>query len=398
MLTVEEAQAALTVFHAFFLAERPDIRIIPSAKLRSLADDDPLGWERHLREKVVSRFGATLLPLPDSWQQSRFVQALKLSPRYMGAGVREAASELFGSPAFVASVGLSVAVYFAAWLAPEPLFSKAFVVTLTAALALTVGMFELANVALACLRLYQAAEAARTQKELEAAAERFGKRMGGTGLRVLVMVASAGVAKGMPTAPAGGLGALLGAPRYAVAGGLAVGEAATAHVVAGSNLILSGVATGELAAQLCRGLAVCATMDDSVRTSASGTALSARYGPAHTRKNPAHNEAIERELAARERAGHVDLRKNKAQVDSKGDPVFDGEAAGGPHFRRPDAASLRPDGVRQNTNYVSNARDLKRELEAFEAMRRADLQAIHELYLLDGTLVRRYVPPGASYP
>jgi hypothetical protein len=66
-LTVEEAQAALTVFHASFLAERPDIRIIPSAKLRSLADDDPFGWERHLREKVVSRFGATLLPLPDSW-------------------------------------------------------------------------------------------------------------------------------------------------------------------------------------------------------------------------------------------------------------------------------------------------------------------------------------------
>jgi hypothetical protein len=272
------------------------------------------------------------------------------------------------------------------------------VVTLTAALALTVGMFELANVALACLRLYQAAEAARTEKELEAAAERFGKRMGGTGLRVLVMVASAGVAKGMPTIPPGGLGALLGAPRYAVEGGLAVGEVATAHVVAGGGLILSGVATGEIAAQLCRGLAVCATMDDSVRTSASGTTLSARYGPAHTQKNPAHNEAIERELAARERAGHVDLRKNKAQVDSKGDPVFDGESVAGPRFRRPDAASLRPDGVRHNTNYVSNARDLKRELEAFEAMRRADLQAIHELYLLDGTLVRRYVPPGVSYP
>jgi hypothetical protein len=31
-------------------------------------------------------------------------------------------------------------------------------------------------------------------------------------------------------------------------------------------------------------------------------------------------------------------------------------------------------------------------------MKFADDKAIHELYLLDGTLVRRYVPPGISYP
>jgi hypothetical protein len=28
----------------------------------------------------------------------------------------------------------------------------------------------------------------------------------------------------------------------------------------------------------------------------------------------------------------------------------------------------------------------------------ADKAAIHELFLLDGTLVRRYVPPGFSFP
>ncbi len=59
---------------------------------------------------------------------------------------------------------------------------------------------------------------------------------------------------------------------------------------------------------------------------------------------------------------------------------------------------MRPDGVRHNTNYVSNPRDLKRELEAFESMKRADPDAILELYLLDGTLVRRYVPPGVGFP
>lgn len=71
---------------------------------------------------------------------------------------------------------------------------------------------------------------------------------------------------------------------------------------------------------------------------------------------------------------------------------------GGVRFRRPDASSLRPDGIRHNTNYVSNPRDLQRELDAFEAMVRADQKAIHELYQLDGTLVRRYVPSGVSFP
>ena len=63
-------------------------------------------------------------------------------------------------------------------------------------------------------------------------------------------------------------------------------------------------------------------------------------------------------------------------------------------------ASALPVGidVRHNTNYVSNAKDLQRELNAFEAMRRADPDAIHELYMLNGTLVRRYVPPGVQYP
>jgi hypothetical protein len=59
---------------------------------------------------------------------------------------------------------------------------------------------------------------------------------------------------------------------------------------------------------------------------------------------------------------------------------------------------VRPDGIRHNTNYVSNPREMKRELEAFDSLVRSDLKAIHELYLLDGTLVRRYVPPGVSFP
>lgn len=398
VLSVEEAQAALTVFHAAVLAGRPEIRVVPPTRLSLLGDVEPGGGERRLREVFLTRFGSTLVPLPDSLEQSRLFHALKLSPRYMGSGVREAARELFNSPVFVASVCLSVGVYFAAWLVPEPLFSKAFAVTLTAALAITVGMMEVVNLALACLRLYRESEAARTPQELEVASEHFGKAMGGTLLRVLVMVASMGVAKTAPTLPPGGLGALLGEPLYAVEGGLAVEAVATAQVVADGSLILSGVATGEAASRLCGGLALCSTMDDGAGGSGSGAKLSTRYGPPHTRQNPRHNEAIEKELAAREKAGHSELRKNKSQVDAEGDPITDETPGKRPRFRRPDASSLRPDGVRHNTNYVSNIRDLKRELQAFEDMVQTDPRAVHELYLLDGTLLRRHVPPGVNFP
>jgi hypothetical protein len=383
---VEEAQAVLTIFHAAVPAGRPTIRILSSPGLRLLNEVEGQGWEQHLRERFLCRFGNALLPLPETWANSRLAEALKRSPRYMGPGVSEAARELFSSPVFLTSACLSVAVYFGAWLNPEPLFSKAFAVTLTAALALTVGMMEVANLAWACLRLYRESEAARSEKELEAASEHFGAAVGGTMLRVLVMVASMGVAKTAPTVPAGGLGALLGTPTYAVEGALAVEAAATATVVADGSLILSGVATGAMATSLCGGLALCATE------------LSTRYGPPHTRQNPPHNEAIEKDLAAREDTGHTELLKNKAQVNAENERALDPRPANGPRFRRPDASSLRPDGVRHNINYVSNVRDMKRELEAFESLQRADPKAIHELYLLDGTLVRRYVPAGVKFP
>ncbi|HEX5753811.1 MAG TPA: hypothetical protein VFZ09_46935, partial [Archangium sp.] len=88
------------------------------------------------------------------------------------------------------------------------------------------------------------------------------------------------------------------------------------------------------------------------------------------------------------------MRKNKPQQSAGKVEVYDRRPTKGVNFRKPDASSIRPDGVRHNTNHVSNSRDLQRELDAFDSMVRADNKAIHELYRLDGTLVRRYVPPG----
>ncbi|HYO55458.1 hypothetical protein, partial [Archangium sp.] len=152
------------------------------------------------------------------------------------------------------------------------------------------------------------------------------------------------------------------------------------------------------AASLCGELATCAMMSGAGGASGGGPKLSTRYGKPHTRQNPPHNEAIEEELARREATGHTDLRKNKPQQNATRQPAHDDNPLKGVRFRKPDVSSVRPDGVRHNTNYVSNPRDLKRELEAFDALVRADRYAIHELFLLDGTLVRRFVPRGVSFP
>ena len=394
-LQPEEVASLLAAFESFRPPARPRLRLMvegPAATGSGYGLVAP--WELRLREDFFSQFGPALLPLPESLETSRLAAALRLSTRSMGDGFREAALELFSAPAFLASVCLSIVVYFAAWLAPEPFFSKAFAAALTVRLSLLVGLVELGRLALACLRLYQEAEAATSPRELEGAAERFGKAVGGTGLRVLVVVATLGMPQVLPKVPEGSLLTLLSPLRHAPAGGAALESITTAQVVADGTLLVTGVATGTAAAALCGELALCAVRNNG----GNGPKLSTRYGPPHTRNNPPHNEAIEEELARREAAGHTRLRKNKAQETSKRQPAKDPAPVKGVRSRRPDASSLRPSGIKHNTNYVSNPRDMTREIEAFDAMVRADPRAIHELYLLDGTLLRRHVPVGVSFP
>ncbi len=397
-LRVEEIRPLLAAFDSIQPRAHPQLRLLETPGGIRSNRGSLSSWERGLREDFLSRYGSALLPVPDSLETSRLLLALKLSTRYMDDGIREAAQELFSSPAFIVSVSLSITVYFAAWLAPEPLFSKAFAAALTVRLSLLVGLVELGHLARECIRLYQEAEAATTPQELEAAAERFGKAVGGTALRTLVVVASLGVPQVLPKVPQGGIWTLLSPLRHAPAGGPALESIASVQVVADGTLIVTGVASGTSATSLCGELATCAMVNGAGGSSGGGPRLSTRYGKPHTRKNPAHNEAIERELARREAAGHTSLRKNEAQVTAQNVRVNEPNPGAATRFRRPDVSSRRPDGVRHNTNYVSNPKDLRRELDAFESLVRIDQNAIHELYLLDGTLVRRFVPPGVSFP
>ena len=259
--TVGEAREVVEALEGEFQEARPrrGLRLLPEAHTRTMAglvppaDTRPSALERRVREEYEALLGPALVGLPGSLESARWFQALRLSPSYMGEGVREAALELFSAPAVLLAVGTSLVLYMVAWAAPEPFFSKAFAAAVTMGLLLTYSAAELYNVGQACLRLYWEAEAARTREELEAAAERFGKTLGGVGLRVLVTVAGAKLARGLPEVPKGGLWASLSPPRFAMAGGgvkggfrVAAGTRAQVSVADGT-VVLMGV-TGSTAA------------------------------------------------------------------------------------------------------------------------------------------------------
>ncbi len=95
----------------------------------------PSDLERRVHAGYVEVYGPSSIPLPSSLENSRWFLALKLSPRYMDEGVREAALELLGSPTVAYSIALSMMLYMAAWAMPEPLFSKAFAAAVTLGLS-----------------------------------------------------------------------------------------------------------------------------------------------------------------------------------------------------------------------------------------------------------------------
>ncbi|QRK09904.1 AHH domain-containing protein [Archangium violaceum] len=262
LLTREDARAVVDALGLRFTA-KSSTRIVVAGILTGSPSFSSM--ERTVRESYEELYGPAQIALSASLERERWFQALALSPRYMGEGVREAAVEMFSSRAVLLSVGMSMLLYMMAWAAPEPVISKAFATAVTIGLLLTYTATELYNVGLACLNLYREAEAARTQVQLEAAAERFGKALGGVGLRVLVTVAGARLARGLPEVPGGGLWARLSPPRFGFAGGggrgrLMVGVRARAQVnVADGTVVLMGVTANTVAATVSSAVAATRT-------------------------------------------------------------------------------------------------------------------------------------------
>lgn len=262
-LSVDEARALVTALEREFGAPKPRRKpatLAIGALSTGLTLMPPPGaeltdLERRVRAEYLKFYGSPVqgFPLPDSLESARWFQALMLSPQYMGEGVRDAAVELFSSPTFSLSVGLSLMLYGLLWAAPEPLFSKAFAAAVTVTLLMTYTIAEVVNVGRACLQLYREAEAARDTWELEEAARNFARAMSGVGLRVLVTMAGVKLAKALPEVPRGGLGGLLSAPRYSLGGSargrLSFSSGSSAQVsVANGTVVLMGVTANTAAA------------------------------------------------------------------------------------------------------------------------------------------------------
>ncbi len=319
---MEEVRPFLTAFTSLSQPSRVRLRLleVPGAEGSGKSSAEP--WESRLREEFISRFGPPLLPLPASLATSRLFMALQLVPLYMHEGIRQAAIELFTSPAFILGVCLSIVVYFTAWLAPEPIFSKAFAAALTFRLALVAGLSEIEQLAQACLRLYRESEASTTRQELEAAARRFAYSMSGNYLRVLVTVATLGVARFIPQVPEGGIWRLL--PSVTPEGLVVARSVTHLKVMADGSLIASGVAANST---ICSALAWC-TSNASASDFGGASTPSTRYGPplypAEPRAQRGHREGtglpgsrrthrLAKEQGSNERGGHPALRPESAQ-------------------------------------------------------------------------------------
>ncbi|WP_375765821.1 AHH domain-containing protein [Archangium gephyra] len=274
--SVEEARVFMEALETEFQAPKPRAGRLSLTGLHPLAvtagllsgpppDAHSSDLERRVRVAYAQIYGAASMPLLSSLESSRWFLALKLSPRYMDDGVRAAAVELLSSPAVAYSMALSMMLYMAAWAAPEPVFSKALAGAVTLGLLMTYSAAELYTVGVACLNLYQEAEAARTQEQLDAAAERFGKAIGGVGFRVLVTVAGAKLAKGLPEVPKGGIWARLSPPRFAftgggIRGGFSVAAGSRAQVnVANGTVVLMGVSANTASAAVASAAATART-------------------------------------------------------------------------------------------------------------------------------------------
>jgi hypothetical protein len=249
--SVEEARSALFEFRDALSRHPPTI--LKTASFSGCSGPrESAPWAQSLREQFIARYGTPLVPLPDCLEESALLMALRLSPRYMSAGMREAAEELFKDPVFLAGVATAIVVYLVAWIAPEPIFTKSFAMAATVLLASVFTIAELAHVGAVAWNLYQDTQGRRTLEEIERAAERFGKAMGAVGFRILVTVASWGVAKGLPRVPPGGVRAWLNQRRLSLVGGMELTEAVfvqatSVQAVADGTLVIAGVSAGNTA-------------------------------------------------------------------------------------------------------------------------------------------------------
>lgn len=217
--------------------------------------------ERQLWRDYISRHGSGWMSgeggsvelTPDQL----FRMAVAISWQYVPGGAGAALHELLEDPLFWIGIFAGIALYLVMWIVPEPIISKATAITITLALLAVFSASEIYNLAVAWRNLSAASERITNIEQLEAAAEGFGAAMGGTGARVLVMLALilAGgrlptprpMVGGPPSGPSGMAPALAGTGTQAMPAATAIQVLADGTVVvvaAPAGVGVTAMATG----------------------------------------------------------------------------------------------------------------------------------------------------------
>jgi len=155
--------------------------------------------------------------------------ALKLSWHSWPGEVADAAKNAFSDPGFLITLVLIIAVYVGLWLTPEPtMVTKIAAGVLTVVLLAQFAWEDIYGLARAWMTLQDECKAASSVTSLEAAGDRFAKKVGQVGFDILMAIAMWGLGKA-----AGPKVSKLGAQR---ATARATAEVATAEAKPGSGV------------------------------------------------------------------------------------------------------------------------------------------------------------------
>jgi len=115
--------------------------------------------------------------------------ALKLSWKSWPAEVAEAAKTAFTDPSFIITLVVTMAIYVGLWLTPDPsAVTKVLAGTLTAVLLTQFAWSDIVGFAVAWSDLIDACAVAKTVPELQAAGDRFAKKVGQVGFDIILML------------------------------------------------------------------------------------------------------------------------------------------------------------------------------------------------------------------
>ncbi len=126
----------------------------------------------------------------------KIVMALKASVKSWPGEIADAAFHAFTDPGFIITLIVMMAIYVGLWLTPDPSFvTKIAAGTLTVTLLLQFAWEDIYGLAVAWSNLSDACAAATQMSELQAAGDRFAKKVGQVGFDIICFIVMGRLAK-----------------------------------------------------------------------------------------------------------------------------------------------------------------------------------------------------------